>query len=62
MFNTVEVKEFLKRDGKPKVYKVADNSPSANPWGSKLHQMANGKDFFVELSKQITTVQASGGK
>ncbi|KAJ5796760.1 uncharacterized protein N7518_005300 [Penicillium psychrosexuale] len=29
-------------------------------WGAKAQNMANGRDFFLELRKQITSLQRSG--
>ncbi|KAI9741028.1 MAG: hypothetical protein M1834_002739 [Cirrosporium novae-zelandiae] len=68
-FNSREVEEALKRgcDGltaaetKPQQYKPSgkesSNSKGSSPWGSKPNQMSNGKDFFLELRKQVTQLQ-----
>ncbi|PGH18945.1 hypothetical protein AJ80_04272 [Polytolypa hystricis UAMH7299] len=46
------------------VYKpVAKDSNSvrpSGPWGSKPNSMINGKDFFLELRKQIAALQNGG--
>ncbi|KAJ5183169.1 hypothetical protein N7492_000785, partial [Penicillium capsulatum] len=51
-------------DSKASFYKPTgkdtNNQRSGAPWGSKSNTMAGGKDFFVELRKQITTLQRSG--
>ncbi|KAL5340322.1 hypothetical protein BJX70DRAFT_396830 [Aspergillus crustosus] len=36
------------------------NNRGNGPWGSKPNTMANGKDFFLELRKQITAVRQGG--
>ncbi|KAF7587557.1 hypothetical protein BBP40_007046 [Aspergillus hancockii] len=73
-FNAVEAKGALRRNpGEPKpfLYKP-NNGKEANragggPWGSKLNggvnaanTMANGKDFFLELRKQVTALRQGG--
>ncbi|KAJ6130156.1 hypothetical protein N7512_002936 [Penicillium capsulatum] len=66
-FNAGEAKNILKKgpgDSKASFYKPTgkdtNNQRSGAPWGSKSNTMAGGKDFFVELRKQITTLQRSG--
>ncbi|OGE57153.1 hypothetical protein PENARI_c002G00339 [Penicillium arizonense] len=62
-FNAAEAKNILKRgsrESKPNIYKpTAKDAPNraGGAWGSKPHLMANGRDFFVELRKQITSLQ-----
>ncbi|KAL1969114.1 hypothetical protein VTN77DRAFT_368 [Rasamsonia byssochlamydoides] len=66
-FNASESKNALKRDPgepKPAIYKptskeVANSRPSG-PWASKPNTMANGKDFFLELRKQVSSLQQGG--
>ncbi|THD00371.1 hypothetical protein EYZ11_000098 [Aspergillus tanneri] len=62
-FNAAEAKGALRRAPKPFFYKTggkdANNRPSG-PWGSKPNAMANGKDFFLELRKQVTTLKQDG--
>ncbi|GJP92603.1 PAP2 family protein [Aspergillus niger] len=36
------------------------NNRASGPWGAKPNQMANGKDFFLELRKQVTALQQGG--
>ncbi|KAJ5577730.1 uncharacterized protein N7459_006694 [Penicillium hispanicum] len=63
-FNAAEAKSILKREPKASFYKPtgkdATNQRSSGPWGSKSNTMANGKDFFVELRKQVASLQRSG--
>ncbi|KAJ5191415.1 uncharacterized protein N7498_010400 [Penicillium cinerascens] len=65
-FNASEARNLLKRgSGEPKAtpYKPAgkdNNQRSGGPWGSKLNTMANGKDFFLELRKQVASLQRTG--
>ncbi|KAE8356215.1 hypothetical protein BDV28DRAFT_127593 [Aspergillus coremiiformis] len=64
-FNTVEAKGALRRnpaEPKPFFYKPGgkDTNRSGGPWGSKPNTMANGKDFFLELRKQITALRQGG--
>ncbi|WEW58831.1 hypothetical protein PRK78_004299 [Emydomyces testavorans] len=40
--------------------KDANNVRSSGPWASKPNTMVNGKDFFLELRKQISGLQQSG--
>ncbi|KAJ5619513.1 hypothetical protein N7510_003497 [Penicillium lagena] len=40
--------------------KDSNNQRSGGPWGSKANTMANGKDFFVELRKQVAILQRGG--
>ncbi|KAJ5665372.1 uncharacterized protein N7477_007820 [Penicillium maclennaniae] len=66
-FNAAEAKSLLKRgpeESKATFYKPAgkDNNQRSggSPWGSKQNTMANGKDFFLELRKQIASLQRTG--
>jgi len=66
-FNTVESKGALKRgpnDPKPALYKPigkeVNNNRTSGPWASKPNTMANGKDFFIELRKQVSLLQQGG--
>lgn len=67
-FNAIESKEALRRNlGEPKPFiykpmgKDVNNMRPSGPWGSKPNTMANGKDFFLELRKQVTALQNGGG-
>ncbi|KAL3451699.1 hypothetical protein BJX65DRAFT_268429 [Aspergillus insuetus] len=61
-FNAAEAKAALKRGpGAPKsfFYKLQGkdaNNRGSGPWASKPNTMANGKDFFVELRKQVSAL------
>ncbi|KAJ5238730.1 hypothetical protein N7468_003349 [Penicillium chermesinum] len=63
-FNATEAKNILKREPKAVIYKPtgkdANNQRSGSPWGSKANTMVNGKDFFVELRKQVASLQRGG--
>ncbi|KAJ5655688.1 hypothetical protein N7507_007638 [Penicillium longicatenatum] len=66
-FNAAEAKNVLKRgpeETKPIFYKPTgkdtNNQRSGGPWGAKSNTMANGKDFFIELRKQVASLQKSG--
>ncbi|KAE8382698.1 hypothetical protein BDV26DRAFT_253000 [Aspergillus bertholletiae] len=60
-FNAAEAKGVLRRnprEPKPSPYKPGGKDTNrSGPWGSKSNTMANGKDFFLELRKQITTLR-----
>ncbi|GAB1194189.1 hypothetical protein APSETT444_003430 [Aspergillus pseudonomiae] len=57
-FNAAEAKGALRRKPKPFFYKPGGKDTNrSGPWGSKPNTMANGKDFFLELRKQITTLR-----
>ncbi|KAE8147725.1 hypothetical protein BDV25DRAFT_159704 [Aspergillus avenaceus] len=61
-FNAAEAKAALKKDPrepKPFFYKPngKDVNRSGGPWGSKPNNMASGKDFFLELRKQVTSLR-----
>ncbi|RMJ25804.1 hypothetical protein PHISP_03319 [Aspergillus sp. HF37] len=63
-FNAAESKGALRREQRPFVYKPpgkdVNSSRSSGPWGSKPNTMANGKDFFLELRKQVTALREGG--
>ncbi|KAL4865651.1 hypothetical protein BDV12DRAFT_174306 [Aspergillus spectabilis] len=65
-FNAGEAKAALSRGpGAPKPFFYKPQGKDANnrgngPWGSKPNTMANGKDFFLELRKQITALRQGG--
>ncbi|KAJ5763107.1 hypothetical protein N7533_001788 [Penicillium manginii] len=63
-FNAAEAKNLLKKDSKVPFYKPtgkdANNQKAGGPWGAKANTMANGKDFFVELRKQVASLQRGG--
>ncbi|KAK4938615.1 hypothetical protein LTR10_020966 [Elasticomyces elasticus] len=46
---------LYKQDSKPQTAK------SDGPWGAKPGAMANGKDFWLDLRKQVAALQQSGG-
>ncbi|KAI9873473.1 MAG: hypothetical protein M1830_000371 [Pleopsidium flavum] len=70
-FNAKETREELLRgynsamagDLKPATYKAlgkeVNNPKPGGPWGSKPNTMANGKDFFLELRKQVSMLQSN---
>lgn len=72
-FNALEVRDTLK-NGYNSVgsehmrslkYKASGTQPknaksSGSPWASRPNHMANGKDFFFELRKQISALQQGG--
>ncbi|KAJ5934602.1 hypothetical protein N7466_004149 [Penicillium verhagenii] len=64
-FNAAEAKNILKRETKPTFYKPTgkdtNNQRSGGPWGAKSNTMANGKDFFIELRKQVASLQKGVG-
>ncbi|KAJ5929363.1 hypothetical protein N7454_007211 [Penicillium verhagenii] len=67
-FNAAEAKNILKRgptETKPIFYKSSgkdtNNQRSGGPWGAKSNTMANGKDFFIELRKQVASLQKGVG-
>ncbi|CAG8108361.1 unnamed protein product [Penicillium salamii] len=66
-FNTAEVKNVLKKGPRETKactpYKsTAKDGPNqrSTATGPKAHFMGNGKDFFVELRKQIAALQRGG--
>ncbi|KAJ5100249.1 hypothetical protein N7456_006301 [Penicillium angulare] len=62
-FNAAEAKNVLRRETKPTLYKPTGkdaNQRSGGPWGAKSNTMANGKDFFIELRKQVAALQKGG--
>ncbi|MCJ1287366.1 hypothetical protein MMC26_006715 [Xylographa opegraphella] len=67
-FNAKDTREFLKRafasisseDSKALRYKAPTGFPSTKaggPWASKPNTMGSGKDFFLELRKQVSALQ-----
>ncbi|KAL4803231.1 hypothetical protein BDV18DRAFT_163281 [Aspergillus unguis] len=62
-FNAAEAKGALRRGpGAPRPYFYRPQGKDANnraggPWGAKPNTMANGKDFFLELRKQVTALR-----
>ncbi|GIJ91378.1 hypothetical protein Asppvi_010343 [Aspergillus pseudoviridinutans] len=59
--NSAELKAALRREPKPFFYrpngKDANSNRASGPWGAKPNTMANGKDFFLELRKQVTALR-----
>ncbi|EAU32993.1 conserved hypothetical protein [Aspergillus terreus NIH2624] len=53
--STPEQKPFFYRPGGKDA-----NNRAGGPWGSKPNNMANGKDFFLELRKQVTALRQGG--
>ncbi|MCJ1233022.1 hypothetical protein MMC14_000976 [Varicellaria rhodocarpa] len=73
-FNVQETKEALKKgyasvaaeDPQLLYYKPpagsANNTKASGPWASKPNTMASGKDFFLELRKQLSSSQHSSDR
>ncbi|CBF71224.1 predicted protein [Aspergillus nidulans FGSC A4] len=62
-FNAAEAKTALRRAPKPYFYKAQGkdaNNRASGPWGSNPNTMASGKDFFLELRKQVTALRQGG--
>ncbi|KAA6415560.1 MAG: hypothetical protein FRX48_00276 [Lasallia pustulata] len=71
-FNVQEAKDTLRKgysnltpeEAKSFNYKPsggqANSAKPAGPWASKPNTMVNGKDFFLELRKQISALQQGG--
>lgn len=65
-FNSADVKAFLSRQaqGAPAAYKPAEAATggrgSGGAWGSKPNHMANNQPFFVQLAKQVATLEGGG--
>ncbi|KAJ5958980.1 uncharacterized protein N7479_006130 [Penicillium vulpinum] len=66
-FNSTEVKNVMKPGpdemNSTTPYKShSKDGPTqrSTAWGPKAQNMANGKDFFLELRKQIASLQRSG--
>ncbi|CAD6564483.1 MAG: hypothetical protein ASARMPREDX12_002681 [Alectoria sarmentosa] len=70
VFNSQEVRDCLKNAIKslaPEEVKAskyqpggANNVRSGGAWASNPKNMSNGKDFYVELRKQVTAMQQGG--
>ncbi|KZZ88545.1 hypothetical protein AAP_04868 [Ascosphaera apis ARSEF 7405] len=61
-FNAAEARNVLKQafnnSGSVSLYRTPlTPSTKGNPWGSRANCMANGKDFFMELRKQVFALQ-----
>ncbi|KAL1954502.1 hypothetical protein VTO42DRAFT_1113 [Malbranchea cinnamomea] len=71
-FNAAEAKDALRKGYQaanaggtpPLVYKPTNKDANigyrSGPWGSRPNAMVNGKDFFLELRKQVTALQQGG--
>ncbi|TKA43787.1 hypothetical protein B0A54_05546 [Friedmanniomyces endolithicus] len=63
-FNASEVRAALAREPAPAAYKPAEVSGSESggggAWGPKPNHMANNQPFFVQLAKQIATLEGGG--
>ncbi|KAK5146903.1 hypothetical protein LTR32_001581 [Rachicladosporium monterosium] len=63
-FNASEVRAALAREPAPAAYKIAEVTGAANSgggaWGPKPNHMANNQPFFVQLAKQIATLEGGG--
>ncbi|KAK5136221.1 hypothetical protein LTR08_003828 [Meristemomyces frigidus] len=66
-FNVAEVKAFLSREAAVSAsYKVVDGPAvgggrgGGGAWGAKPSHMANNQPFFVQLAKQIATMEGGG--
>ncbi|KAK4698095.1 hypothetical protein P7C71_g53, partial [Lecanoromycetidae sp. Uapishka_2] len=61
VFNAQEAKSLLRNAGTSLSYKPvpnqSNNAKSGGPWAPNSRNMANGKDFYVELRKQVTALQ-----
>ncbi|ETI26204.1 hypothetical protein G647_02981 [Cladophialophora carrionii CBS 160.54] len=65
-FNAGAVEAMLKQGYEPKtsLYKpdAKSQAPSpSSPWGAKPGSMANGKDFWLDLRRQVAALQQTGG-
>ncbi|KAJ9647711.1 hypothetical protein H2204_000341 [Knufia peltigerae] len=65
-YNSGAVEATLRQgyDAKALLYKPDAKAPATkpeSPWGAKPGAMAGGKDFWLELRKQIAALQQSGG-
>ncbi|KIX01664.1 uncharacterized protein Z518_09390 [Rhinocladiella mackenziei CBS 650.93] len=65
-FNSDAVEAMLKQgyEAKAPLYKPdakSQGAKSESPWGMKPGAMASGKDFWLDLRKQVTALQQSGG-
>jgi len=65
-YNSGAVEAMLKQgyDGKATLYKPdakAQTSNPQSPWGVKPGAMASGKDFWLELRRQVAALQQTGG-
>ncbi|EPS34205.1 hypothetical protein POX_a00822 [Penicillium oxalicum] len=68
-FNAMEAKNMLKQglnESRPTFYKptakdTTNPKSAGGPWGSKPNIMANGKDFWLELRKQVASLQRGSG-
>ncbi|KIW65272.1 hypothetical protein PV04_07545 [Phialophora macrospora] len=65
-FNAGAVEAMLKHGYEPKITlykpdaKLQTPNPSS-PWGAKPGAMANGKDFWLDLRRQVAALQQTGG-
>ncbi|EXJ88433.1 hypothetical protein A1O1_05363 [Capronia coronata CBS 617.96] len=65
-FNSDAVEAVLRQglDTKAPVYKpetTPQTTKPESPWGLKPGAMANGKDFWLDLRKQVAALQQTGG-
>ncbi|EXJ78217.1 hypothetical protein A1O3_09378 [Capronia epimyces CBS 606.96] len=65
-FNSDAVEAILQQgyDAKAPLYKPETKTQTAkpeSPWGLKPGAMANGKDFWLDLRKQVAALQQTGG-
>ncbi|KAL8754151.1 MAG: hypothetical protein Q9199_004539 [Rusavskia elegans] len=64
-FNAQEARDTLrmafgpasKKEANYRASNQAQGAKSGGPWASKPNTMANGKDFFLELRKQLSSIQ-----
>ncbi|KAI4191258.1 MAG: hypothetical protein L6R41_000185 [Letrouitia leprolyta] len=69
-FNSQEARNALKDGFNSENKKVASYKSSSqaqgvksgSPWASKANTMGNNKDFFLELRKQLTSIQQHGSE
>ncbi|KIW17094.1 hypothetical protein PV08_04285 [Exophiala spinifera] len=65
-YNSGAVEAMLKQgyDARAPLYKPEAKTPATkpeSPWGAKPGAMVGGKDFWLELRKQVAALQQSGG-
>ncbi|KAK0888579.1 hypothetical protein LTR02_016188 [Friedmanniomyces endolithicus] len=63
-FNASEVRAALAREPAPASYKPAEvtgaGDSGGGAWGPKPNHMANNQPFFVQLAKQIASLEGGG--
>ncbi|KAK0273683.1 hypothetical protein LTR35_012120 [Friedmanniomyces endolithicus] len=63
-FNAAAIRAALAREPAPAAYKIAEVTGAGNggggAWGPKPNHMANNQPFFVQLAKQVATLEGRG--